>query len=443
MLRIVILAVFVGIAYSQDLCQTEVQRCARAFADSKREVVDWTTARNCMQRVGGDCEVKTNTLKWINGEIMKAESGMVFSECDHSVTQCHLNFMMSKMDMADWMAYMPCLNMIYPGCKGQSDTLYWVNEEVRKAVGQEAPMCNRTVSGCRSTFEMMTDQDMSSWRAYNSCVTAIEPRCTAQSDMIWYINEEVRKATDVPAADSCEAKVDLCVRDLYMTGQKEEDWVSIRDNCMPRIYMECQKKTDTLWWINDQIRKFKETDPVDECYHKDRSQYYQGNKSTSATGRRCLAWNTVGGPTAQYFVDGKVPTNNFCRDIFYAGDSISGPTPHAGEPWCYTGPTAADEEVCGVPVCQATDCNSCDCHVTKCINQFYMTTQEMGNWYDYRSCIEMVMPGCMMKDNTLREVIDAIWDAENTGIVTMSGSQRVAQLPVLMIITAMLAWALV
>ena len=60
----------------------------------------------------------------------------------------------------------------------------------------------------------------------------------------------------------CELEIHRCLMG-YSPEQNSDAWYDQR-TCVEKTDMPCQKKSETLWWINDELRKLMEMDRIYE-----------------------------------------------------------------------------------------------------------------------------------------------------------------------------------
>ena len=100
------------------------------------------------------------------------------------------------------------------------------------------------------------------------------------------------------------------------------------------------------------------------CKHTQLGREYNGNISTTASGKTCQAWAEQTPHQHPYTSDHDFPTDssisaaeNFCRNPGHDGyrkqygqrDGYN--TGHAGGPWCYTTDMCTEWEYCLIPSC--------------------------------------------------------------------------------------------
>jgi len=160
--------------------------------------------------------------------------------------------------------------------------------------------------------------------------------------------------------------------------------------------------------------------PGQECYVVGKETAYQGTASKTLDDVPCTPWkgHTNGWSYAdseKNFVDGVYPSN-YCRSPSSLSD------PQTWRPWCYVNTTGEDWGYCDVPVCPAATGLPttprpvspsagpmdgyqqelmCANMVVSCTNDFYMTRQEVMDWYDFRFCVAKIRPGCTKQDTML------------------------------------------
>jgi len=86
---------------------------------------------------------------------------------------------------------------------------------------------------------------------------------------------------------------------------------------------------------------------------------------------------------------------------------------------------------------------NCANDVVACTNKFYMTSQEIMDWYKFRECIINIMPGCTKQDTMLWNVADQIRRAEQGAQVSDDAPRPTPAVGVLLMVAAIVAaWRL-